>query len=628
MSGIGLFIDRTGRNRCSPDFMESLLPFVGGEGAVRIGSWASADHAMGMIAGHTAVSGTRGELPAILWNEAQTLGVLLNGTLFNYFDLRAEAERDGVSFHTALQEEALLYAYETLGTECLRHLDGMFSLMIIDLRYNQILYARDSFGKKPLYFYEGGDWFAAASDMQTLLQGVPGPGNWKCNDDGLSDYLIFGYGVRNRTLVQGIKKILPGEVLLSSLTGETVHRWRYWSLPAVNPFFGGNVEEVYRRFKVRFEASVERELGASDGQVDLLLSGGVDSTAVFCAAAEQGFLPNIFTLRAANMPECASYDVESLARSIGVKCDILDTPSLSPQTLVDAIAAFDEPYSNQDAVGIHLLSAHIAASGRRAALIGDGGSELMIGYNHYREYVECRSQQNSRWWIPFGDFLRNVPTTQSLILNWAQLYTERFAKTPQWIRRLLLEESFQRTENSSVQLIRQTMQDQVGRTAYDFLSRFDYHFGLPDDILVKADRCGVRHNIELRTPMIDRDLTAYIITLPEEVRLYYEKEPKWMLRRYIRESGGDAPWVQNVMHRSRHAFSVSLTQTMHRLWEQSSQWVFDDDFLWWTSLRRHGVEQAMVRKGTSRSLSRSGWTLFCLYIWWRKYICNNPIQLS
>lgn len=628
MSGIGLIIDRTGRNRVTADFTHQMSSFFDHRGIKRTGEWQSADQSIGFSATQLPVTGGAQAQDAVFWDDDHRIAIIFNGTLFNYFELRAESENNGVALNTFRHEEVILNAYKNIGTECLRELDGMYAFCIIDFRYNQIILTRDPFGKKPLYYYDGPDWFAAGSEMKMIMECAIGHSNIKCHYEGLSDYLIFGYNVRNRTLVQNIQKVLAGEVLIASFSGEIVHRWRYWGLPAVNPFFGGNIEEAYSRFKVRFGSAVERQLEAADSQVDILLSGGVDSTAVFCAAAGQGYLPNVFTLRAANNQDCGSYEAEALAALTGVKCSILRAPDpLDPQKLIDTIGEFDEPYCNADAVGMNLLSEFLSDSGRTVALTGDGGNELMIGYNHYREYIRCRAQNDNRWWIPFGDFLHHVPTTQSLILNWAKLYAERFSRIPQWIRKSLLDDSFADLENASVHLIQQTMNDQVGRTAYDFLSRFDYHFGLPDDVLVKVDRTAAHWGVELRTPMIDRDLTAYMVTLPENVRLYYEQEPKWMLRRYIRDYAGDAPWISKVMHRSRHAFCVPPTQALHKIWNQASNWVFEDDFLWWTSLRRYGVEQAMARKGNTNSVSRPGWIIFCLYIWWRKNVANNPIKL-
>lgn len=630
MSGIGMVIDRSGGHRVDRALTEQMATALAhGAASPRTGTWYSADRSVGVATAGQPLIVSAAEQPAVFWDENRRVAVILYGSIFNYFELRAEAEADGIAFRSSMPEEAVLRAYMNMGTAVFRQLEGMFSLIIIDLRYDQVIIARDAFGRRPFYYYAGSDWFAAASEMRFLIQTIPGPGIWKCCHEGLSDYLIFGYNVRQRTVVEGIQKVLPGEVLVVSLTGEIIQQWHYWSLPAVNPFSGSNVDDAYRRFKVRFESAVERELEGSDMSVDLLLSGGVDSTAVFCAAIEQGHLPGVFTLRNPKNKDCGSYDAEQLARANGVNCTVIPAPDpLTHQTLLDAMSAFDEPFCNPDAVGLDLLAQAMGKTGRRCALVGDGGNELMIGYNHYREYVRCKAQHNNRWWIPFGDFLQHVPTTQALILNWAQLYAERFSKIPQWVRRNMLDEDFRSLEHESVELIRKTMYDQVGRTAYDFLARFDYHFSLPDDLLVKIDRVAARHELEFRTPLVDRDLTTYMVTLPETVRLYFENEPKWMLRRYIREHGGSAPWVNSVLHRNRHGFHVAATQALGKVWDRVSEWVYDDDFLWWTSLRRYGVEQAMSRKSGAQKISRPGWIVFSLYLWWRRYICNNPVVIE
>ncbi len=629
MSILSIVIDRQQKNRVGAEMISSLSKMVGVPEIHDRVTWIAEDHNIGAIKAYRKLP-AKGDTPSpnkILWDETGKVGILFDGALLNYHDMRENAEHLGYHFKTMRDEEVILWAYLEMGTNFLHQIDGMFSIAIIDRRYNHVLLTRDPFGKLPLLYYIGPEWFVITSEMKFLLEGLPDSGAWKCNYESLSDYLVFGHSVRSRPIVRDVHRIEPGEVKLFSLSSEPITSWRYWSIPAVNPFSGGDIEDVYQRFVVRFEESVAKNLENSETQVDILLSGGVDSTAVFCAAIRQGFLPNVYTIKQNNAKANEFY--RAIQTMTGVHINAFNPiDPISPQYLMDTICEFDEPYTNIDAVGLRMISSQMADLGRRVAVVGDGGNELMIAYNHYREYIECRQQRNHRWWIPFGDFLRHVPTTQSLILNWAQLYVERFSKTPQWLRRQLLEDSFHSLEADTIHTIQIAMQDQGGRTPYDFLSRFDYSFDLPENILVKLNKSAKSQGVSLRSPLIDRDLTAFTVSLPEEVRLYYENEPKWMLRRYIREFANDADWINQVLQKSQYGFSVPTTPAIHKLWEKANKWILSDDFLWWTSLRRYGVEQVIAQRRGSSGASRPGWLILCLYLWWRKYICNDPVDFN
>lgn len=629
MSILSLIVDRQARNRIGNEMVSMLSNMIGSPTFHANAHWVAEDRNMAAIKSFRKSPSESQTSPSqILWDDSQRVGILFDGVLFNYRELREIAEHSGYTFKTSRDDEVLLWAYLDMGTTFLHKIDGMFSIVIIDRRYEHILAVRDPFGKLPLLFYTGADWFILTSEMKFLLQVLPGPGEWKCNYEALSDYLVFGHSVRSRPLVRDVVRVNPGQAILFQYNGMRIASWTYWMIPAVNPFSGGDIEDVYQRFVIRFEDAVMRNLENSETQVDLLLSGGVDSTAIFCAAINQGFLPNVYSFRQ-NDPVARTY-FDNLRSLVGVpvKEFSVDSEMITPQYLIDTMCDFDEPYTNIDAVGMRLLTNFVSEQGRRVALVGDGGNELMIAYNHYREYIECRQQRNHRWWIPFGDFLRHVPTAQSLIMNWAQLYVERFAKIPQWLRRQLLDDSFPQLEMGTTTLIQSVMEEQSGRTPYDFLSRFDYCFELPENILVKLKKPAHASGISLRSPLVDRDLTAFTVTLPEEVRLYYEDEPKWMLRRYIREFSKTDDWINQVIQRSQYGFAVPTTPAIHKLWEKAQEWILNDDFLWWTSLRRYGIDQVIAQRRGASGASRSGWLILCLYLWWRRYICNEPIHFD
>src|SRR5262249_13162621 len=84
--------------------------------------------------------------------------IVFNGEIYNYRELRKHLEARGHRFYTDSDTEAIVHAYDEFGTECPKHLRGMFAFAIWDERQNSLFLARDRVGKKPLlYAHQNGN---------------------------------------------------------------------------------------------------------------------------------------------------------------------------------------------------------------------------------------------------------------------------------------------------------------------------------------------------------------------------------------------------------------------------------------------------------------------------------------
>ena len=95
--------------------------------------------------------------------------VVYNGEMFNYVELREELRRAGRRFTSRSDTEVLLQAYEEWGEDCVKRFNGQFAFVLWDRERRTLFAARDRFGVKPLYYYQSGDLFAAASEIKALL---------------------------------------------------------------------------------------------------------------------------------------------------------------------------------------------------------------------------------------------------------------------------------------------------------------------------------------------------------------------------------------------------------------------------------------------------------------------------
>jgi asparagine synthase (glutamine-hydrolysing) len=214
-------------------------------------------------------------------NEDGTVQGLLNGEIYNFADLRPALEARH-SFRSRGDTEVLVHLYEEEGNESFRRLDGMFSLAIWDGRCRRLVLARDAFGKKPLYIWSSEAEMVFASEIGAILAaGVP----VAMNTEHLEEYLVFGYVPTPGTLFRGIRKLPPASFLEIDRGGLHEPR-RYWQLhfPAEGEVAAVRLEAAAERVRELLTEAVRKRLVA-DVPLGVLLSGGVDSSAVAAIAA-------------------------------------------------------------------------------------------------------------------------------------------------------------------------------------------------------------------------------------------------------------------------------------------------------------------------------------------------------
>lgn len=102
-------------------------------------------------------------------NSTGDIVITFNGEIFNYVELRDELVAKGHRFRTQTDTEVLLQLYESVGEQCLQHLNGDFAFAIWDGRRRRLLLARDRMGVRPLFYTRSGDTLYFASEIKASL---------------------------------------------------------------------------------------------------------------------------------------------------------------------------------------------------------------------------------------------------------------------------------------------------------------------------------------------------------------------------------------------------------------------------------------------------------------------------
>ncbi|MBV5344436.1 MAG: asparagine synthetase B, partial [Rhodoferax sp.] len=134
--------------------------------------------------------------------------VTLNGEIYNFRSLREELSGYGHRFVTHSDTETIIHAYEEWGTACVERFNGMFAFAIWDTVKQRAFFARDHFGKKPLYFHQYGENLLFGSEIKSLLACTVL--NVQIDHAALWDYFAYRYVPAPSTLFKGIRKLMPG----------------------------------------------------------------------------------------------------------------------------------------------------------------------------------------------------------------------------------------------------------------------------------------------------------------------------------------------------------------------------------------------------------------------------------
>src|ERR1700722_15274281 len=211
-----------------------------------------------------------------LLNESGTIGVVVNGEIYNFVDLRADLVRRGHTFRSSSDSEVVVHLYEEYGDDFVSRLQGMFAFALWDSMRERLVLARDRAGKKPLFYRALPSGMAFASELHALVSAFPALAV-EPDLDALNEYLTLQYVPSPSTAYRGIFKLPAAHVAVVDRDGTFSIR-RYWSKPG-GPELRGSEAELARELRRLLTNAVERRLVA-DVPLGAFLSGGVDSSAI------------------------------------------------------------------------------------------------------------------------------------------------------------------------------------------------------------------------------------------------------------------------------------------------------------------------------------------------------------
>jgi asparagine synthase (glutamine-hydrolysing) len=461
-----------------------------------------------------------------------SLVIVFNGEIYNYLELMDDLRRLGHQFKSNSDTEVLLEGYAEWGLGIHDRLNGMWAFALWDRNKRRLVLSRDRLGEKPLYYAVHNNTLVFGSELKCLLAyGMP-----REPDLSLSEiFLSFGYIPAPYSFIKGTRKLEAGQYLIAD--GDRITYRKYWELPTIDErHLECDRAAVHGRFEELLSDSVRLRM-RSDVAFGAFLSGGLDSASIVTLMTDHSRHPlETFTVGFREK----DYDESDLAKSVAQKVgshhheQIVESSSLDAG-ITEVLDACDEPFGDPAVIPTALI-AQYARQHVKMVLTGDGGDEVLSGYNSYQ------SENFAALWHHVPAALRHTADgalalmaglgTTNLRLRARQyrrvlqtslqpfqdrLYTKAAYGPPDIVQRLVA--PLGRDVIAAQEYLSDFMRQCPYRDSFYRMMYYHLKLTLPDQMLAKVDRMTMRHSLEARVPFLDHRLVEYMLSVSKTVKM-------------------------------------------------------------------------------------------------------------
>lgn len=561
-----------------------------------------------------------------IFNEDQSKIIEFNGEIYNFEELRGELIEKGHTFTTHADTEVILHGYEEWGKDVLQKLRGMFAFIIWDTKTKEMFGARDHFGIKPLYYAQMDGTFFVGSEIKAFLDHPNF--EMELNKRALKSYMTFQYNVTQETFFKGVYR-LPEAHYFTYKDGKFAME-QYWDedFDPTDESFDQAVDNIDNVVKNSVKAHTFADKGIKVGS---FLSAGVDSSLVTALMRPN----NTFSIGFDS-----GYDETKQARELAAKLDLKNTDKLL--TDEEAFKTFpliqyylDEPDSNPSVVPLYFLNKLAKDNGYKALLSGEGADELFAGYTAYGfntkvKFIRWVTEQlkklpkDQRYklgkWLEGKHFhgsehlYRNLAPARDTFIGQAYIFSP--AEANEYLKPEyqdgpsitdLLKPLYDKCDEKKPEM------NEVAKKQYVDLHRF-----MPGDICLKADKMSMANSVEIRVPLLDKEVMKVAETTPTKY-LFNDKGTKWAFRmaanRHLPEEWATRPklgfptpvreWLREEKYYKevRNLFAQDFVKEF-----------FDQDKL------LQLADDNFAGKVDGR---RKIWTVYTFLVWYKLYFIDN-----
>lgn len=543
--------------------------------------------------------------------------ITFNGEIYNFKEIKEDLINKGYKFKTKTDTEVILLGYIEYKEKILDKLRGMFAFVIWD-KNNKVLFgARDHFGQKPFYYCNMNETFMYASEIKSL---ICHPDFVKeVNKDALKPYLTFQTSVLDETFFKGVFKLRPGHYFKYNFESNDFKIKEYYNInfkPKKQDF-----DDLVDRIDKTITESIDYHT-ISDVPVGAYLSGGIDSSYVVSYLKPDKTFSVGFDYKDFNEVPYA----KDLSDILGIKNknELINSDDFFES--IDKVQYYaDEPTANLSAVPLYFLS-KLARKDVKVVLSGEGADELFGGYTSYDEDIKLKKYRKLPFFIrrffkilvsPLPSFhgknflTKGGSRIEDYYVGNAFIFNNKEANK-------ILSDKYK--SNLKYQDITKPYFDKVKNE--DDLTKMQYldmYFWLCNDILLKADKMSMANSLELRVPILDKEVFALAKTIPTEYKLSHNTT------KYILRKAASKRIPEQWYKRRKKGFPVPIIK-----WFRDEKYynivkeIFNEDYT-----REFFDQKALIKMldehySSKKNHCRKLWTVFVFLIWYRTFFVKKP----
>lgn len=492
----------------------------------------------GVALGHSRLSiidlSSSGHQP--MYNTDKSLVLIFNGEIYNYIELREKLKLQGIPFHSDSDSEVLLNLYELKREKMLEDLIGMFAFVIYDIKNEELFIARDPIGKKPLYYFFQDNILVFASEIQALRHVSTVEQSLTLNHEAVWHYFSLLYVPQPMTIFNEIKVFPAGHYGIYRKGNLMVEK--YWE-PIISIKKWDNIDQCGEELSKILDSAVAWRM-RSDVPYGAYLSGGIDSTIVVSKMVKStNEQIKTFTATIHDNILNENQHAAMVADKFCTKHTTLDVNGINFDLINTLLKYFGQPFADSSLLPTYLISQKIREY-VTVVLGGDGGDEFFSGYDKYFKLLQNNSDE----------------AVEQAFINRVPAGVKEFIFSRQFSSAIKQKSTFQFLISSSVN---------KNYRGYDLLKFLDIEFFLKGDILPKIDHMSMANALEARTPLLDRRVMDFALSVPQEFLVSKERN-KILLKLLVEEF-----MPKEFVNRPKVGFMLPIADWMRKIAPEISQ---------------------------------------------------------
>ena len=476
-----------------------------------------------------------------LFNEDKSLVLICNGEIYNYIELRNELVAKGHCFASDSDSEVILHLFEEYGVKCLDYLRGMFAFCLWNTINNQLFTARDRIGEKTLYYSQIPSGVVFCTELKPILKYYLD--KVQLDKHALAESIRYNFPIDlKNTYIDQIKRLQAGEYALVDEKGMEIHK--YWRREISSTFTGTEQEakaEILRLMRESVDLCLRSEV-----PIAVLLSGGIDSSAIAALAKESGREVHVITAGYKGQHGCDEREVaKRFAQERGL---IYHEVELDASDFQDVFLEYskyiDEPVCDVSSMSQWALYKKAKAMGFTVLLGGLGGDELFYGYPAWNTTAESlRLKHQHQSFFPWKGMKKKKDFFVFFLKNWRYIllagypYVINDKTNVDWTYDDYIAFASKASLDYNGELfsfenidVHHSYQD--GKCEIDQLYSDTFNTFMTTQCLYLADRLGMGNSVEIRSPLIDYKLVEFVSSLPLTMK-YKLSSPKFFLKEVL-----------------------------------------------------------------------------------------------